>query len=133
MLTLAEIRQCVSDLDISNDENVYIGKLDNKKEKSIGIYSRPTSGNVKIPLGGIENASYDVKPVSLLVHWNKSKNDTEVAAYSLFEKLQQMPLNENAKIQFIRLATPEPQDVGTDDNGVYEYVIWIDVIYRKDR
>lgn len=133
MLTLAEIRQCVSDLGITNDGDVYIGKLDNKKEKSIGVYSRSASGSAKIPLGGIKNASYETKPASLLIHWTKSKNDTEVAAYSLFEKLQQMPLDENAKIQFVRLVTTEPQDVGTDDNGVYEYVIWIDIIYRKDR
>ena len=26
---------------------------------------------------------------------------------------------------------PEPQDVGTDDNGVYEYVIWLDFVYQR--
>ena len=32
---------------------------------------------------------------------------------------------------YLSLAVPEPQDVGTDDNGVYEFVIWIDVIYER--
>ncbi len=31
----------------------------------------------------------------------------------------------------ISLKVPEPQPVGTDDNGVYEYVIWLDFVYQR--
>ena len=40
MLTLPEIRQWIAELGIAADENVYIGKLDNKKQKSVGVYGR---------------------------------------------------------------------------------------------
>lgn len=133
MLALKDIRQYVSSLGIAEDDNVYIGKLDNKKQKSIGVYSRPVSGPPNIALGGLDYTTYDIKPISLLIHWNKSKDETETAAYELFEKLRNVSSLTigDTHINYLRLMVPEPQDVGADDNGVYEYVIWLDFIYQR--
>lgn len=133
MLSITEIREYISNLGIAEDDRVYIGKLDNKKPQSIGVYSRSSSGNANIPLGGIQNSTYDIRPISLLVHWNKSKPETEEAAYRLYELLRDAGRVEIGSIQvnYIRMMVPEPQDVGTDDNGIYEYVIWLDFIYQK--
>lgn len=135
MLALKDIRQYISSLEIAADDNVYIGKLDNKKQKSIGVYSRPTSGPANIAIGGLECTTYDTKPISLLVHWNKIKDDTEKAAYDLFEKLRSVTSLSigDTPINYLRLMVPEPQDVGTDDGGVYEYVIWLDFIYERNK
>ena len=133
MLALKDIRQYISDLGIAADDNVYIGKLDNKKQKSIGVYSRPGSGQPNIALGGPDYTTFDTKQVSLLVHWNKSKDETETTACELFEKLRNASSLTigDTHINYLRLMVPEPQDVGTDDNGVYEYVIWLDFIYQR--
>ena len=133
MLALKDIRQYISSLGIADDDNVYIGKLDNKKQKSIGVYSRPTSGQPNIALGGLDHTTYDIKPVSLLVHWTKNKDETETTAYELFERLRNVSSLTigDTHINYLRLMVPEPQDVGTDDNGVYEYVIWLDFIYQR--
>lgn len=133
MLALKDIRQYISGLGIAADDNVYIGKLDNKKQKSIGVYSRPTSGPPNIALGGLGYTTYDIKPISLLVHWTKSKDETETTAYGLFEKLRNVSSLTigDIHINCLRLMVPEPQDVGTDNNGVYEYVIWLDFIYQR--
>lgn len=133
MLTLNDVRQYISDLGITPDSNVYIGKLDNKKQKSIGVYSRSSSGIPQIALGGMEYASYDTKRISLLVHWTKNKPETERTACELFEKLRNVSSLDlgGTHVNFLRLMVPEPQDVGTDDNGVYEYVIWVDLIYQR--
>jgi hypothetical protein len=135
MLSLKDIRQYISDLSVAEDDNVYIGKLDNKKQKSIGVYSRPTSGPANIAIGGLEYTTYDTKPVSLLIHWNKSKDEAERAAYDLFEKLRRVTslIIGDTHINYLRLMVPEPQDVGSDDAGVYEYVIWLDFIYERNR
>lgn len=133
MLTLDDVRGYISGLGIADDANVYIGKLDNKKQKSIGVYSRSSSGTPYIALGGIEYTSYDTKCISLLVHWTKNKAETERAACELFEKLRNVSSLDlgGTHVNFLRLMVPEPQDVGTDDNGVYEYVIWLDLIYQR--
>lgn len=135
MLPLKDIQQFIIGLGVASEDNVYIGKLDNKKQKSIGVYSRPSSGPANIAIGGLECTTYDTKPVSLLVHWNKSKDETESAAYDLYEKLRSVTSLSigDTPINYLRLMVPEPQDVGTDDGGVYEYVIWLDFIYERKR
>ena len=133
MLTLSEIQKWIASLKIAADDNVYIGKLDNKKQKSIGVYGRGTSGSPNIALGGLECTSYDTRPISLLVHWNRNKPESEKAAYGLFEKIRSVSSLDigDTHINYIRLMVPEPQDVGTDDGGVYEYVIWLDFVYQR--
>ncbi|WP_349947343.1 minor capsid protein [Lacrimispora sp. BS-2] len=135
MLALKDIRRYVSSLGIAADDNVYIGKMDNKKQKSIGVYSRPTTGLANIAIGGMECTTYDTRPVSLLVHWNKCKDDAERAAFDLFEKLKSVSSLTigDTHINYLRLMVPEPQDVGSDDSGVYEYVIWLDFVYERNR
>ena len=81
MLKSTDIREWIASLEIAEDDNVYIGKLDNKQQKSIGVYNRSSSGPPNIALGGLDCTSYEVRPVSLLVHWNRSKPESESAAY----------------------------------------------------
>ena len=88
MLKTTDIREWIASLGIAEDEHVYMGKLDNKQQKSIGVYSRSSSGPPNIALGGLDYTSYDVRPISLLVHWNRSKPESEAAAYELFESIR---------------------------------------------
>lgn len=34
-------------------------------------------------------------------------------------------------VNYLKLDVPEPIDVGTDDNGVYERVIWLTLYYER--
>lgn len=133
MLKSTEIREWIASLGIAEDQHVYMGKLDNKQQKSIGVYGRSGSGSPDIALGGLECTTYDTKRLSLLVHWTTRKAESEVAAYELFEKLRNVSSLDigDTHINYLRLMVPEPQDVGTDDGGVYEYVIWLDLIYER--
>ena len=87
MLPLADVRDFIAELKISADDHTYMGRLDNKKECSIGIYDSKRNSNFNMALGGNSNKSYDVKRVTLLVHWNKSLRETEKKAYELVEAL----------------------------------------------
>ena len=133
MLSLGDIRGYIAGLEIAEDERVYIGKLDNKKEKSIGVYNRKGKGPPQLPLGGLDYSSYDTKRVSLLVHWNKDVLESEKSARALYDALLKetsLTIGEE-EIRFLVLQVPEPVDVGTDDNGIYEYVIWLDFIFQR--
>ena len=128
MLFLSEVRDWLKSFGLA--ENYYIGKLDNKKEKSIGVYqnnARPPT----IALG--KESSYDVKQISVLVHWNKNARETEKAAYELYKRLRAVfsfGLG-GTHIYFIALNHAEPIDVGTDDSGVYERVIEFNLYYER--
>lgn len=164
MLLLADVKDWLKTI-YPAAEHFYCGKLDNKKEKSIGVYQRRPSGAYRITIGGIRNKSYEEKEVSILLHWTKYSGETEEAAFSLFEQIRDIDcttvteyhlMDENSatlvdenhtqltdrsvesglimgksRVLFIILETPEPIDVGTDDNGVYERVIWIKIYYSK--
>ena len=126
-MTLRAIRDFVDELGVS--EHVYMGKLDSKPEKSIGVYNSKHTHEHKVALGGPQMSSYETKYITLLIHWNKSQAETEEAGKRLFEALT--ATRENGKIKFIQLLY-ELQDVGTDDFGVYEMVIEAAFICGKE-
>lgn len=130
-MMLADVRDYIASLNIG--DSVYMGKLDSKKEKSVGVYNSKHNHPYRMALGGTQMQSYGVKYVTLLVHWNKSPRDTEKAANDLFDALEQgneVTIND-AHIKFIQLLTDGPVDVGTDDKGIYEMVVEVAVIYRR--
>lgn len=115
-------------------DHIYIGKLDNKKEKSIGVYQLQTSNPPNIAIGGLGNTKIFEKPVSILVHWNKNAKETELKALELYYKLlnsRNFTINDN-KVNYIQLLEPEPVDVGTDDSNIYEMVIRAIFYYKKE-
>lgn len=128
MLYLSDIRDWLKTFNAS--QNYYIGKLDNKKECSIGVYQRNAVSHIR-SLGDL--SSYDVKQVSILIHWNKNARETEKRAMYLFNQIKQaqnVMINEH-HVHIIDLLYNEPVDVGTDDSGVYERVIELDLYFER--
>lgn len=133
MITLANVRDWLKG--VAGAEHYYIGKLDAKQDKSVGVYSRAATGTPPgIALGGMPCAKTAVKQVSILIHWNNNAKETEAAAQVLFEALQAAETIQigGAQVDYLRLLVPEPVDVGTDDTGVYERVIWMDIYYERN-
>ncbi|WP_247941266.1 minor capsid protein [Streptococcus oralis] len=133
MITLAEVRDWIKTFNAAN--NYYIGKIDNKQENSIGIYQRKTIDGPRVAIGGRSLASYDVKSISILIHWNKNANETEKRAQYLYNRLfeAESVVIGGTPIKMIALLQNEPVDVGTDDNNVYERVIELDLYYERER
>lgn len=108
----------------------YIGKIDNAREKVIGIYH-------DTPLSQVEaigkNSSYGTASLRVLIHWNQNAAETESAAQNLYETLKHIfDIDmQDIHIQYLRLLQDGPVFVGTDDNGVYEYVITLTIYYRR--
>lgn len=130
MLTLSNIRDWLKTYSIA--QHYFVSKLDTSKENALCIYSRKRSGPPVIALGGL--SSYDVKAVSLLIHCSKNAVQAEQMAVTLFKKIKserELTIN-NIPIYHIAMQIPEPVSIGTDDKGVYEYVIDFDLYYRKD-
>lgn len=112
----------------------YIGKLDNKKEKSIGIYQLKRNNPPNIAIGGLSATKIMEKSISILIHWNKNAKETELKAYEIYYKLlclRDFKIN-NKKVNYIKLLVPEPIDVGTDSSNVYERVIEATFYYEKE-
>lgn len=131
MLYLEDVRDYIAGLNIAADDNVYMGKIDNKKEKSIGVYQLKQARAATVSLG--DTGTYKVKSISLLVHWTKSARETEKKAYELYEKLRSVKNVEvnGTNIIYIQMLQEEPVDVDMDESRIYERVIEILIYYER--
>ncbi|WP_142414392.1 phage tail terminator protein [Hathewaya massiliensis] len=109
----------------------YSGKIDGGKEQCIGIYNIQGPAP-NIALGGLVNTSYSTKAISILVHWTKNCNTAEQKAQEVYNALfgQEGTIGGHRIIKF-DMRTPEPVGVGTDTNGIYEYVIETVIYYER--
>lgn len=133
MLGIGDVRDYIAGLGIADNNNVYCGKLDNKKDKSIGVYNLNRQRPPQTAVGGLNNSSYRIKSISILVHWNTSVRDTEKAAEQLYNMLRDTnnKIINDTKLLFTKMQADGPVDVGTDDKGIFESVIELDIYYER--
>lgn len=108
----------------------YLNKVGDKEE-SITIYN--TTGQVpRIALGGLEQTSYTTKAISILVHWGKDSNRAELKAQEVYNSffVQSGIIGDKRVIQF-KMKTDAPIYVGTDSEGIIEYVIETTIYYER--
>ena len=133
ILTLVDAAESIAALNIVDREHIYCGHMADKIECCVGVYHLERNGK-STTVGGRSNSSYCVKPVSILVHWNRSCKDTETAASRLYDALDSIRnvVVNGRHILFTDMRTYAPADVGTDDNGIYEMVIETDFYYKRE-
>ena len=114
-------------------EHYYCGILNDKKDKSFGVYQLKDNRARDISIGGYDTTKTGTKGISILVHWSKSTRDTENVAARLYDDLAASvsPIVGDRKVNYIKLLHDEPIDVGTDDNGICERVIEFIIYYER--
>ena len=132
MITLADIRDWLKSFGLF--DNYYIGRIDSKKKNSLGVYNLQDAGRREV-IGGLK--VYEKKGVSLLIHGDTNKANTERKAWELYNEIESVSKNENIliakekKVFFIELLNNEPIDVNQDADSVYEYVIEMNIYFEK--
>lgn len=132
MILLSDIRDWLKSFKLF--DNYYIGRLDAKKNNSLGVYNLQDTGRREV-IGGLKK--YEKKGVSLLIHGDSNKANTEKKALSLYEKLENLimsceyPVIGGKAVYFIELLNNQPIDVDQDDNSTYEYVIELNIYFEK--
>lgn len=108
----------------------YLNKVGDKEE-SITIYNT-TGPAPRIALGGLEQTSYTTKAISILVHWGKDSNKAELKAQEVYNAFfgQDGTIGGKRIIQF-KMKTDSPIYVGTDTEGIIEYVIELIIYYER--
>ncbi len=132
MIALADIRDWLKSFGLF--DNYYIGRLDSKKKNSLGVYNLQDAGRREV-IGGLK--VYEKKGVSLLIHGDTNKANTERKAWDLYNAIESVSKNGNIliakekKVFFIELLNNEPIDVNQDSDSVYEYVIEMNIYFEK--
>lgn len=111
--------------------SVSIGKIDNDADKAICFYHSRIGVAKTQTVGGKQNRTYGVLPVTVLLRWTKNADAAEAEAQSLYSFFDEKNFEINQKRVFIISKYDGPIDLGTDDDGVYEYSFEFDVYYDK--
>ena len=132
MIALSDVKDWLKSFGLF--DNYYVGRLDTKKKNSLGVYNLQDTGRREV-IGGLKK--YDKKGVSLLVHGDANKSNTERKAWSLYDKLEELiytceyPKIGGRNVYFIELLNNEPVDVDQDSDSIYEYVIELNIYFEK--
>ena len=129
MLTLADVRDYLKSFNLFS--GYYVGRIDANKKNVLGVYDLRNRARHKTI--GTNTNKYEVKGVSLLIHGDTNKTNTEKLAIKLYEALESAENGEIAgrKINIIDLQQDAPIDVDADSSKVYEYVI--EVLFYVER
>ena len=129
MVTLADVRDYLKSFDLFTA--YYVGRIDASKKNVLGVYDLMPNRRHKTIGKGTQR--YDIKGVSLLIHGDTNKTNTEKLAISLYEALESAEDGKIAgrNINIIDLQQDAPIDVDADTNNVYEYVI--EVLFYVER
>ena len=114
-------------------DKYYSGKLDNKYQKAICIYSLQSQNNRNIAIGGEETTKTKKNKYSVLIHYDKNYINTEYYSQLLYNTLANARSEEIDEfiIDFIEMNTDSAIDLHTDADGVYERSIDFTVYYHK--
>ena len=129
MITLADVRDYLKSFNLFS--GYYVGRIDANKKNVLGVYD--LRNRARHETVGVNTKRYDIKGVSLLIHGDTNKTNTEKLAIKLYEALESAENGEIAgrKINIIDLQQDAPIDVDADTNNVYEYVI--EVLFYVER
>lgn len=102
---------------------ISIGKIDNDKEKAICFYNSRRQQPYSPVIGGKENKSTHIKPITILLRYTKNQNSAEEMAQSIYEFFEERTFFIDETRIFVMMDTSEPISLGTDDRNIYEYSI----------
>ena len=100
-----------------------------RDEKCVGVYAR---GNAA-PISAIgTKPSYNVLPVTLLIHWGENSSDCELTANTLYEGLSEgIETINNMRVIQIQMVDSCPVNIGRDDTNICEMTIRINIFYER--
>lgn len=128
-MTLAEIRDWLKTQ--ITCPNWYIGKIDGNKPECIGIFSVP-GPSPRIAVGGLGSTGYAIKSVSILVHWGKNANLAEIKAQEVYNAMfGKSAVIRGKQIPMFQMVSSDPVGIGTDDEGIFEYVINTNIVFER--
>lgn len=112
-------------------DSISIGKIDNNQEKALCFYNSKRNLAYSPVIGGKNNKSTYIKPITILLRYAKNQDSAESKIQEIYEFFEERTFLINQKRIFVMMNTDEPINLGTDDKGVYEYSIEMDLYIER--
>jgi hypothetical protein len=125
---MLKISDVVSALKTKHPDIKFFNGCISKSEKCIGVYARGNSAPVTA-IGTMP--SYNILPVTLLIHWGENSDDCETIANTLYEGLERGININGVRVIQTRLLDSTPVNIGRDDDNTCEMTIRTNIIYER--
>ncbi|HAV90202.1 MAG TPA: hypothetical protein DCW44_02875 [Eubacterium sp.] len=112
-------------------DSISIGKIDNNQEKALCFYNSKRNLAYSPVIGGKNNKSTYIKPITILLRYTKNQDSAESKIQEIYEFFEGRTFLINQKRIFVMMNTEEPINLGTDEKGVYEYSIEMDLYIER--
>lgn len=112
-------------------DSISIGKIDNNQEKAICFYDSKRQLAYSPVIGGKNNRSTYIKPITILLRYTKNQDSAENKIESIYEFFEGRTFFIDEKRIFVMMNVDEPINLGTDEKGVYEYSIELDLYIER--
>ena len=99
------------------------GKIDNNADKAICFYNSKRTLAYDARIGGKANKSTNIKPITILIRHTKNQDSAETMAQKVYDFYCEKSFFIDNKRIFVEMLYDEPIFLGTDENGVFEYSI----------
>ncbi len=109
----------------------FLNSMTAKTDQCIALYNT-TGAAPRIAIGGLENTSYTNKTIFILVHWGHNPEIAEAKAQEVYDALFGKTATINGKrVIMFDMRHTKPLSVGTDSEGIYEFVIEVNIIHER--
>ena len=129
-LTLSKIRDYFK-TEFKWSDKISSGKIDNNQEKAICFYNSNRVLNYQPVIGNKNLKSTYIKPITILLRYTKNQESAELKAQEIYEFFEKRTFFIENKRIFVQMYNDEPMNLGTDDNGVYEYSLELDLYIER--
>lgn len=132
-MTTEQLKNWIKAQDADFANCIQLGGVNGNVPYFLGVYPGNTSGRQRIAIGGPACTSYDIMSARLLLRWGKSQPEAERKAknlWGLFYGRTGFEMDGTA----VSYADPGegPVPIGKGADGIFEYVINLNITYRKE-
>lgn len=132
-MTTAQLKNWIKAQDADFADCIQLGGVNGNAPRFLGVYPGNVTGRQHIAIGGPACTTYDTMSARLLLRWGKSQPEAEAKARNLWERFYALT-NANMDGASVSYVDPgaSPVPIGRGSDGVFEYVINLNIIYMKE-
>lgn len=132
-MTTEQLKNWIKTQDADFANCIQLGGVNGNSQRFLGIYPGTVNGKQHVAIGGPSCTSYATLSARLLLRWGKCQPEAEAKAVDLWKRFYALSGVEMDGAAVI-LTDPGagPVYVGKGADGVFEYVINLNIIYKKE-
>lgn len=132
-MTTEQLKNWVKVQDKDFADCIQLGGVNGNAPHFLGVYPGNMTGKQHVAIGGPACTTYDTMSARLLLRWGKSQAEAEQKAkalWGLFYALTDTKMD-GASVYYVDPGAG-PVPIGKGSDGVFEYVINLSIIYKKE-